>query len=83
MGVVLGQRNPNPCLGVPGSTEFRNDWSSCEDFFWCNNGVAVAGDACPQGLDFVEEEQACILTDDPCDECPPHNIAVSSSPYDN
>lgn len=71
-------RNPNPCEGVPGSDQFRNDWSSCRFYFWCNNGQAIPTFPCPEGFGFDEEEQLCTNAAAQCDECPQDiNIAVS------
>lgn len=80
---VLGQRNPNPCLGVLGNGQFRNDWSSCGDYFWCNFGVAVpVPTPCPPGWGFDEPLQACTIQAGNCDRCPVEGvIAVSFAKY--
>lgn len=71
-GAVLGQRNPNPCDGVPGVDQFVNDYASCADYFWCYNGVAVPSGPCSEGQGFVEANGgACTYgAAEGCDECP-------------
>jgi len=72
---TLGQRNPNPCLNVPGVDQFRNDWASCEDYFWCNNGQAVANPRpCPVGMGFDEVLQGCTVELATCELCPAEGI---------
>ena len=67
---VYGQ-NTNPCAGVPGNNLFRNDWSSCATYFWCNNGVAVHTVPCAAGLGFDELLQQCTPAAATCPSCPP------------
>lgn len=68
-GIVLG-RNPNPCQDVPGSDQFRNDWSSCASYFWCDLGQAVHTVPCPAGLGFNETRQLCTFDAASCEQCP-------------
>lgn len=84
-GAALSQRNPNPCEGVPGIDQFRNDWASCEDYFWCNNGVAVpVPTPCPPLMGFDEVNQGCSVDQNPCLDCPEEgNLAVSFLPFNH
>lgn len=77
---AVGQRNPNPCAGVVGNTQFRNDWSSCADYFWCNNEQAIpVPTPCEPGFGFDQALQACTIDQATCARCPPDgNLAVSS-----
>ena len=79
LGTALSQttRNPNPCAGVVGSNLFRNDWSSCSTYFWCNNGIAEHTVPCSVGYGFDETRQLCTVAAATCAECPAdQNIAV-------
>lgn len=77
--LAQSQRNPNPCEGVPGNTLFRNDWSSCSTYFWCDNGVAVHTVPCGDGMGFDETRQMCTRAGVTCEQCPANqDIAVSS-----
>lgn len=72
-GGAIGQttRNPNPCLGVPGTNLFRRDFSNCATYYWCNNGVAVHTVPCPAGYGFDEVKQLCtVATAADCLACP-------------
>ncbi|CRK93155.1 CLUMA_CG006557, isoform A [Clunio marinus] len=69
LGGTLGQRNPNPCEGVTGTDTFVNDYTSCADYFWCNNDVAINAGPCPDGFIFNGDSQTCVFGD-VCDECP-------------
>lgn len=76
--LLVHGRNPDPCAGVPGTDQFRNDWSSCDTYFWCNNGVAVHTVPCPPGYGFDQEKNLCSLAAASCASCPPDlDIAVS------
>lgn len=78
---VPPRRNPNVCADVAAGTldQFRNDWASCESYFWCNGPQAVPTGPCDAGFSFDESLQVCKVAT--CDECPaaPANIAVSLS----
>lgn len=70
-GAVLGQnRNPNPCAGKTTTTEFVNDYASCEAYFWCNLEVAVPSGPCDDTFGFDEALQRCTLAAAICDPCP-------------
>ena len=77
---VLGQRNENPCAGVTDRTQFRNDWSTCGDYFFCDYERAVPSGPCPDGYGFTLEAIACSAAANQCAQCPEvGNFAVSRS----
>lgn len=78
-GAVIGQtRNPNPCLGQTDATQFAQDWTSCESYFWCNLEVAFPAPPCEDTFGFDDVSQTCTQTGMPCADCPlTGSIAVS------
>lgn len=74
------QRNPNPCQDVTGEDTFVRDWSSCSDYFWCNEDKAVPSGPCPDDKVFDEEILKCAPATEECLLCPADgSIAVSSN----
>ncbi|CRK97663.1 CLUMA_CG011048, isoform A [Clunio marinus] len=76
---AFAQRNPNPCEGVvsPPPNIFRNDYASCESYFWCDGENAVAADPCEDSYYFDEAAQVCDSTAE-CQQCPAEgSIAVA------
>lgn len=78
-GAVIGQtRNTNPCLGQTDATQFANDWTSCDSYFWCNLEVAYPAPPCADTFGFDDVTQTCTLDIMPCDACPATgSLAVS------
>ena len=76
-GVVLGQRNENPCLGNTIPDLFVNDWASCPDYFWCLNEKAFPAGPCREGFGFDILTSECTAAAVTCDQCP---VATAEDP---
>lgn len=55
------RRNPNVCADVPATdiTQFKNDYSACEAYFWCDGPQARPTTPCRDGFNFDEANLAC------------------------
>lgn len=72
------RRNPNVCEGVAATdiSQFRNDFASCPDYFWCNGPQAVPTGPCPSGFIFDDTATPPVCAaGTTCDECPPAAVA--------
>jgi hypothetical protein len=64
-------RNPNPCENAAAEKQKHvNDFTTCEDYFYCKGLTPINVGPCGTGRVFDQEQQSCVLAAT-CEECPP------------